>query len=289
MLEGNELEKREKKRYKEFYFIWMANVKNWKNGSPRKLREVADRSSRLRGKRGVEKVEDRQPLNLTWILRSGRKNDRVVEAEKGEKERGDGGNYFRFRALGIGYTFSPLGVCLGEIVVVAASFLLAEDGQPVVTWLFHKVKAEPSMTPVLAPSSRSIAFLDDFRPPFDRLQRFGKGGKHPIPDLSFGQSGRDFLFFLSFFHFSFSPPRGGAKYVGRGSSRHLIRGFFSFLLSVRVNVQLLRYGASSDYTVRRVKSGMECSIVLYCFVEWYCGKEETSSGAALPFVISRRK
>lgn len=42
MLEGNELEKREKKRYKEFYFIWMANVKNWKNGSPRKLREVAD-------------------------------------------------------------------------------------------------------------------------------------------------------------------------------------------------------------------------------------------------------
>ena len=56
---------------------------------------------------GVEKVEDGQPLNLTWIVRSGRKNDRVVEAEKGEKERGDGGNYFRFRALGIGYTFSP--------------------------------------------------------------------------------------------------------------------------------------------------------------------------------------
>lgn len=55
--------------------------------------------------------------------------------------------------------------------------------------------------------------------------------------------------------------------MGRGSSRHLIRGFFPFLLSVRVNVQLLRYGASSDYTVRRVKSGMECSIVLYCFVE----------------------
>lgn len=153
----------------------MANVKNWKNGSPRKLREVADRSSRLRGKRGVEKVEDRQPLNLTWILRSGRKNDRVVEAEKGEKERGDGGNYFRFRALGIGYTFSPLGVCLGEVVVVAASFLLAEDGQPVVTWLFHKVKAEPSMIPSSCAKFTIDRFSGRFSTPFRPPPKIRKG------------------------------------------------------------------------------------------------------------------
>lgn len=44
---------------------------------------------------------------------------------------------------------------------------------------------------------------------------------------------------------------------------------FSFVLlsAGRVNARLLQHGASSDYTVRRVKSAMECSIVLYCFVE----------------------
>ena len=92
-----------------------------------------------------ERREDRQAgtdSRWTWPESTGL-GERIivagtVEPEKGEKER-DGGNYFRFRALGIGYTFSPR-VWLGE-VVVTASFLHCH-GQPVVTWLFRRPRPD---------------------------------------------------------------------------------------------------------------------------------------------------
>lgn len=56
----------------------------------------------------------------SWKRRKERKSEEMEEIT------------FDFELLG-SVTLSPLDVCLGEVVVVAASFLLAEDGQPVVT------------------------------------------------------------------------------------------------------------------------------------------------------------
>ena len=107
-------------------------------GSGRRCRWKTSPESEMRER---EAGRDRQSVNLTWIRGPGRKNHRREHhgtGEKGEKER-DGGNYFRFRALGIGYTFSPR-VWLGE-VVVTASFLHCH-GQPVVTWLFRRPRPD---------------------------------------------------------------------------------------------------------------------------------------------------
>lgn len=217
----------------------------------------------------------------SWKRRKERKSEEMEEIT------------FDFELLG-SVTLSPLGVCLGEVVVVvaaAASFLLCEDGRPVVTWLFHKVKAEPSMTPALRQLHDRSLFCTIFDSSF-LLPRFGFSKEKETFDIGSLARPKWERFPPLSSHFSFggaSPPSD--TWVGR-KLEALIRGlFFLFYYqpAVRVNVQLLRYGASSDYTVRRVKSGMECSIVLYCFVEWYCGKEETYGLSRPPFVISRRK
>lgn len=146
--------------------VWYFFYQSYQVGSRRKRENRGD----IRGKRPGESEtrereertgsRDRQSVNLTWIYGLGERIIVVgtVELEKGEKER-DGGNYFRFRTLGIGYTFSLVSAS-------ARSSSPLPSSSAMVSLSLRDSSAGQGRTfddPGLAASSQSIDFLGDFQ------------------------------------------------------------------------------------------------------------------------------
>lgn len=151
--------------------------------------------------------------------------------EKGEKERGDGGNYFRFRALGIGYTFSP------SVSASPRSPPLPSSSRPACRYVTLPQGQGRTFDHPGQLHHRSL-FRTTFDPTtcllFFQLDSRKRRRKKRFRPLSF------FLFLPSFL------AHRSQRWVEAFSIRRF--SFFFLLSAGRVNARLLQHGASSDYT-----------------------------------------